>query len=113
VAWFFGRRRRDGRAARRVFLSGTSNLASHPRPRPYTAAAEAAVSRVHDAVVNMAYFTARAVGPADYSMEMVEAADVYVGIIGRAYGSPVRSRPELSVNGAYTLPGSRFRAHVS
>lgn len=80
----------------RVFLSHTSELRQYPAHRSYVDAAERAVKRVQDTPLDMSYFTAEARPSADACREAVAAADVYVGIIGFRYGTPMKDDPSRS-----------------
>ena len=81
-----------------MFLSHTSELRDFPRGQgqSYVAAAERAVSAAGHVIVDMADFPAADQAPARLCAERVRGCDVYVGMLGTRYGSPVRDMPEVS-----------------
>src|SRR6185437_5422860 len=85
-----------GDAPWRVFLSHTSELREFPRGGSYVAAVERAVSAAGHAIVDMEDFPATDQAPAELDAERVRSCQVYVGVLGTRYGSPVRDRPEVS-----------------
>jgi len=80
----------------RVFLSHTSDLGKPDEKGSFVAAAVAAVLRARHAVTDMAYSAARDTSPANVCTDMIAQSDVYVGIVGVRYGSPVPDRPNVS-----------------
>src|SRR5690349_8574720 len=80
----------------RVFISHTSELRSFPRGTSYVAAVERAISAAGHVIVDMADFPAADEAPAQVCAERVSGCEVYVGVLGMRYGSPVRDRPEVS-----------------
>ena len=85
-----------GGAGWRVFLSHTSELREFPAGGSYVAVAERAVSACGHVVVDMAGFPAADQVPAQLCRERVQSCDVYVGILGTRYGSPVVGAPGMS-----------------
>ncbi|MCZ6690228.1 MAG: DUF4062 domain-containing protein [Planctomycetota bacterium] len=84
------------RSPKRVFLSHTSELRDWPKKQSFVAAAEEAVNRAQNSVTDMEYFTARDQKPAAFCQAEVGKCDIYVGIIGFRYGTPVRDRSDIS-----------------
>jgi hypothetical protein len=80
----------------RVFLSHTSEFRNFPRGRSYLEAVESAVSAAGHVIVDMREFAASDAAPAQVCQAKVRGCQLYVGIYGTRYGSPVRDRPELS-----------------
>ena len=79
-----------------VFLSHTSELREFPSGGSYIAKAERGVIAAGHAIVDMADFAAIDQAPASVCIAKVKASDVYIGIYGLRYGSPVRDQPEIS-----------------
>jgi hypothetical protein len=79
-----------------VFVSHTSELREFPRGRSYVDAVERAVAACGHVIVDMADFPAADLPSARLCTDRVESCDVYIGVLGTRYGSPVRDRPEVS-----------------
>ena len=79
-----------------MFISHTSELRNFPKGTSYVAAVERAISAAGHVVVDMADFAAAGQAPARVCAERVRGCDVYVGVLGTRYGSPVRDRHGIS-----------------
>ena len=80
----------------RVFISHTSELRDFPAGKSYVAEVERAIAAAGHVVVDMADFPAADQAPAQVCADRVLGCDVYLGVLGTRYGSPVRDRPEVS-----------------
>lgn len=80
----------------KVFLSHTSELRDYPPDCSYIDKAERAVSAAGHIIQDMIDFPAMDMSPANICIQRVRDCDVYVGIYGMRYGSPVRDLPEVS-----------------
>jgi tetratricopeptide (TPR) repeat protein len=80
----------------RVFVSHTSELLDFPRGESYVAAVERAISAAGHVVVDMVGFPAADQAPAQVCADRVRGCEVYMGVLGTRYGSPVRDMPEVS-----------------
>jgi hypothetical protein len=78
-----------------VFVSHTSELRDFPGGMSYVGAVERAISAAGHVIVDMAGFPASAQAPAQVCAERVRGCDVYVGVLGTRYGSPVRDKQEV------------------
>ncbi len=92
-----GASRSPGDDARwRVFISHTSELHEFPRAKSFVTAVKDAISAAGHVIVDMADFPAVDLPPARACAERVRGCEIYVGVLGTRYGSPVRDRPEMS-----------------
>ncbi len=82
--------------APKVFLSHTSRMARSPEGRSFVQAALDALAEADLLPRDMRFFVADDRTPAEVCIDAVRRCDVYVGIFGLDYGSPVRDRPEVS-----------------
>jgi hypothetical protein len=79
-----------------VFVSHTSELREFPAAGSFVAAVERAISACGHVVVDMADFPAADMPPTQQCVERVRSCDVWMGVLGTRYGSPVRDRPGVS-----------------
>src|SRR5262249_17117252 len=74
----------------------TSRMARLPQNRSFVQAALDGLAEAGLLPHDMRYFTADDRTPAEVCIDAVRRCDVYVGIFGLDYGSPVRDRPAVS-----------------
>lgn len=80
----------------RVFLSHTSELRMYPKTGSYIDKAEEAVIAAGHVPIDMKHFPAVDEPAATYDSKRLEECDVYVGIYGLRWGTPVLDQPALS-----------------
>ena len=79
-----------------MFVSHTSELRNFPKGMSYVAAVGRAISAAGHVIVDMTDFPAADQAPAELCAGLVRGCDVYVGVLGMRYGSPVLDKPEVS-----------------
>ena len=79
-----------------MFISHTSELRDFPKGTSYVSAVERAIAAAGHVIVDMADFAAADQAPAQVCAERVRGCEVYVGVLGTRYGTPVRDMPEVS-----------------
>jgi tetratricopeptide (TPR) repeat protein len=79
-----------------VFISHTVELRDFPRAKSYVTEVERAISAAGHVIVDMVDFPASDQPPAQVCAEKVRGCDVYLGLLGTRYGTPVRDRPHMS-----------------
>lgn len=80
----------------RVFLSHTSELRLYPVHASYIDKAEEGVIAAGHVPIDMKHFPAVDVPAAAYDSRRMEECDVYVGIYGLRWGTPVLGQPTIS-----------------
>ena len=79
-----------------MFVSHTAEFRDFPKAKSYVAEVERAVSAAGHVIVDMSDFPAADQPTAQICGERVRECDVYVGVLGTRYGSPVRDVPAMS-----------------
>ena len=79
-----------------MFVSHTSELREFPKGTSYVAAVERAIIAAGHVPVDMTDFPAADQAPADLCRDRVRSCEVYIGVLGTRYGSPVRDKPDVS-----------------
>jgi hypothetical protein len=93
----------------RVFISHTSELRDFPRETSYVAEVEPAISAAGHVIVDMADFPAADQPAAQVCIDRVRGCEVYVGVLGTRYGSPVRDTFPTPFLRAASEPGPAGR----
>lgn len=103
-----------------VFISHTQEMGQRLDGKPYVEGAEDAINAIDGAKArHMEFFPAADMSPADYSIEQLRDADIFLAIVGFSRGSTVpgekRSYTELEFDAATRLGKERllFLLHPS
>jgi hypothetical protein len=80
-----------------VFISHTTGMMSNPKGTSFVDGAEQAINGIERAkALHMEYFPAADISPADYSVQQLSKANLFVAVIGFDFGSRVRGDPGRS-----------------